>query len=410
MSLLVAPAIKRVLGFVPQAHAMILSLITLSLMAQSCSSAKRKPVGESGDDSQPVEFVDLPSKDALPGELYRIPASKPLEDWSLDVELNRGRIVLHPDDGLGFFAYNPDFTDEHCRLLAKIPRLASISLFRGGSMTAYGAALLANCSTLRNVELTLTRNLDAWTVELARNTALERVYIHEADDRLTDDQVSRLATLPSLRFLTLQQCWNVKGDFLARGFSKLESLSLVQIPHDTGEDPTISTDLERYIAALPDLKNLTLAQFTFLRELRLDLLLSCPKLEEIALNCNGYSGICCRIGFPPSASLKVFRFTRNWMGELDKTTLNALPLLLPQLRELDLSGCVLTPGVAPWVERFKRLEQIDLSETEVGAETVALISAHPKIEKIVLRECKTLSEQNVEYLRRNYPSKEFIHP
>ncbi len=346
----------------------------------------------------------------MPGDFYRVNSSTlaTLKDGGEELQW-RGTVRLGPNEGIEYHGFD-GLTDAHCVTLSKIPRLVYLFLYRSSSVTVSGLEALARSPSVRHLHLHMYPLSPEWAAAISRMKCLESIYVHEGHDGLNDEALAPWGALPRLKYLGLSQCWGVKGDFLYDGFHNLEELELVQIPHDTGEYPTISANLEPNIAALPKLRSLTLAQFHFGRELRLDVLMSCSQLEEIWLDCNDYAGIFCRIGIAPSAKLKTFRFTRSWRGELDKTALNALPLLLPNLSELGFRGSVLGAELADWVGRFKKIERIDLSETEIEAETVLAIAALPTIRELVLSGCKRLSAEKIEEIRRKFPSKEFVYP
>mmetsp|Transcript_2360 Transcript_2360/g.6856 ORF Transcript_2360/g.6856 Transcript_2360/m.6856 type:complete len:407 (-) Transcript_2360:302-1522(-) len=242
---------------------------------------------------------------------------------------------------------------------------------------------------------------------------------------ITDRGLQPLASMPGLHVLSLENCYLITDEGAAsslRGLTAMHTLNLVgcyNVGDGVGKVVENMHGMQRLLISRCGVSEVGLEGLDHLKDLQA---LEMNFCHNVSLGSIGHLS---RLTTLRSLSLRIMKVTDD--------SLRSVLQVMPHLRSLNLSQCFfLTDACAPTLSRLKRLEQLDLSWTEISNgglshlhdlpslrllylenssvtfQGLAALAAMMSLTGLWFKDCE-VSPEEVAVLRRSFPAGVTLH-
>lgn len=226
-----------------------------SEQSRSCADAKAySPLvqHQSEEGSSQVVEVALPPQEVLPGDFYIVDLDTPPWSWTdfcvdCGQAVQRGLVGITERQGLAY-GCSVELTDAAIDALAATPAVVKVDLAAEATYNSHIITGITRVRSLASVSLYEPRGTRALLNALSGVDSLVSIRVNALSDTPRDADLAALARLPRLKWISLESCWALTGEFLTSFVDReLEGLTIRGDPyHDIEELVPLSDSIIDY--------------------------------------------------------------------------------------------------------------------------------------------------------------------
>jgi Leucine-rich repeat (LRR) protein len=213
--------------------------------------------------------------------------------------------------------------------------------------------------------------------KVAAIPSLRRLQLYDCN-RLTKEGIAQIGTLTGLEELQVGRCIN-QGDAVLQSLRHHPSLQSLKVKECGTTDEGV-----RSLRDLPNLKHLEIHQEGRLTDAALDVIPLLTELRYLSLASHVATGLGW-MRFSPSSLARLSALKKLEVLNLDGHDFPVDILPLPQLRSLTLSGDTVDDRIAPRLVRCENLQHISFEFTQIGDATLQEIAGMDQLRTIAIR-------------------------